>query len=352
MSNKANPAAIGVFVLGAMVLAVVSVVMFGSGRLFSQTEKFILYFDDSLNGLDIGAPVKFKGVPIGEVTDIFIRLNQSPDSPHIPVIIQIDTEHLQQVHNVQVDLANSEVFAEQVNNLGLRGSLQQASFVTGKLFVELDYYADAPPPEFVQEPDPETDRLTYKEIPTLRSGLTEVIQKVSLMVNEISRIPFAEIGRKVDRSLGTLNEKLSALDVDAINAELVATLEQTRALLEDPEMVVLTKNLNLAIADYRKVAESLDATLIDARQLVIKANDNFEPLLDDLELTTAQARDSLKQAETLFVSLNSQVSPGSPLANRLDRTLWDIGQAAQALRTLADYLERNPNAIITGKPKP
>jgi paraquat-inducible protein B len=349
MSKRASPALIGVFVLLAMVLGVVSLMLFGSGRFFNQKEAFVLYFEDSLNGLDVGAPVKFKGVPIGEVTGIFIRLNQAVDSPHIPVTIAIDTDHLQEVHNVNIDLSDTEVFYEQVTDLGLRGTLQQASFVTGKLYVQLDYYPEADAPEFVQLKDPETGALRYKEIATLRSDFTEMIQKVSGMINDISAIRFEAIGIQVSSILAQVDEKLTQLDVLKLNAELEATLRSVRTLLSDPEVMRLATEVNQTLEDYQKVAASVDVTLVEARELVATVNGEVAPVLEQFSSMVTRGTTTLETADTLLQSLNRQLSPGAPVASQLERTLSEVSQAARSLRQLADYLEQNPNALLTGR---
>ena len=74
MSKKISPALIGAFVLGALVLLIVAVIAFGSGQLFRKTQEFVLYFDGSVNGLHVGAPVKFKGVEVGSVKDIRLEM--------------------------------------------------------------------------------------------------------------------------------------------------------------------------------------------------------------------------------------------------------------------------------------
>ena len=94
MNKKISPAMIGAFVLGAVALIVIAILVFGSGRLFRQTRDFVLYFDNSVNGLRIGAPVKIKGVEIGSVKDIRLQLEQGTAGDKIPVIIEIDLEKL------------------------------------------------------------------------------------------------------------------------------------------------------------------------------------------------------------------------------------------------------------------
>ena len=94
MNKKMSPAMIGAFVLGAVALIVIAILVFGSGRLFRQTRTFVLYFDSSVNGLRVGAPVKLKGVEIGSVKDIRLLVGQGTAGDEIPVIIEIDLKKL------------------------------------------------------------------------------------------------------------------------------------------------------------------------------------------------------------------------------------------------------------------
>jgi paraquat-inducible protein B len=94
MKKRISPTLIGAFVVGALILLVIGVVTFASGQLFKHRKEFILYFDGSVNGLRIGAPVKLKGVEIGSVKDIRLQVENRMQVNKIPVIIQIDLEKL------------------------------------------------------------------------------------------------------------------------------------------------------------------------------------------------------------------------------------------------------------------
>ena len=123
MNKKISPTLIGAFVVGALSLLVIAVIALGSGRLFRQTRQFVLYFDNSVNGLRIGAPVKVKGVEIGSVKDIRLGLEGSEEGDKIPVIIEIDLEKLTS-RGASDDVAdNTEAFREAVIQRGLRGPL-------------------------------------------------------------------------------------------------------------------------------------------------------------------------------------------------------------------------------------
>ncbi|HQU09329.1 MAG TPA: MlaD family protein, partial [Opitutales bacterium] len=116
MSKKANPSIIGLFVLGAIVLGVVAILFFGSTNIFTPKEDFVIYFEESVNGLEIGAPVKFKGVPIGEVTGILISFNDQHTNAYIPVMIEIDKAKLQDRIGESVDLKSPNLLQNAIDH--------------------------------------------------------------------------------------------------------------------------------------------------------------------------------------------------------------------------------------------
>ncbi len=334
MSKKANPAAIGVFVVCAFTLAILSVVIFGSGALFSKTEKFVLYFEDSINGLDIGAPVKFKGVRIGQVTDIRIRFNQDDESPHVPVIIQIDVDRLKNTLGVDVNLDQEDEYRVQVQQQGLRGQLQQGSFVTGMLFIELDYYPDAGPAYFIQQQN-EVGELEYKEIPTVSSGLTEVIKKVTTMVDKISKIDFQGIGQRAEDLLTRLDDGVAEIQFKAINDKAVELLNNLDEITEDPK--------------WKEVAGNLNSTLEDGKKFINSLDKDVDELVTDLKKTLDSARVTLGKIDLLAENLDNMFEPDSPLRYQIGNALTELSDSMRAIRVLADYLERNPDALLTGK---
>jgi len=116
MNKKTSPALIGAFVVGAVVLLVIAVIAFGSGRLFRQTKEFVLYFDGTVNGLHIGAPVKFKGVEIGSVKNILLQLDNDTRVDKIPVIIEIDLKKLTSRGATGVIAEDREAFTRQLSS--------------------------------------------------------------------------------------------------------------------------------------------------------------------------------------------------------------------------------------------
>src|SRR5262245_23769308 len=122
MSKKANPTAVGLFIVIGLALGVGGLVLFSSGRFFSKQYKFILYFDSSVKGLNRGAPVKLRGVTIGSVVEVLVRHNQASNDYTRPVIIAIDDKLLRKKTDAVYHL-DSEAWISEMIRLGLRGKL-------------------------------------------------------------------------------------------------------------------------------------------------------------------------------------------------------------------------------------
>src|SRR5436190_5311085 len=149
MSKKANPTAIGLFIIVGLALGVIGLVLFSSTKLFTKTRQVILYFSDSLNGLYEGAPVKYRGVTIGSVKKVMIHFNQATNDYAMPVLIELQENLLRERMAEQAELLTDASFDLRISQ-GLRASLQAESLVTGVLFIEVHPTENAPPPVFHQ----------------------------------------------------------------------------------------------------------------------------------------------------------------------------------------------------------
>src|SRR5579863_2312182 len=158
MGKRINPATVGAFVLGAIGLILAAVVVFGSGSLFRKTHDFVIFFAGDINGLRVGAPVKFKGVEIGQVAKIRLRLEQEVNQQsgqlradvRIPVIIELDEEKIVS-HGSTLDLSDPHTIPNLIRE-GLRAQLGSDSFVTGLLYVALDIQNPSTPFQMVAPP--------------------------------------------------------------------------------------------------------------------------------------------------------------------------------------------------------
>ena len=163
MAKQANRMMIGGFVVLAVIIMAASLVVFGSGKFFKKTNKYILYFDESVKGLSVGAPVLFQGVQVGSVTSITLQADFVTMKTQIPVFIEIEPDRWK----VRTGERNYRKVAAKLIEMGLRAQLIMQSFITGQLMIELDFY----PKSKVCYAPPEIDKdyKDYVVIPTCKS---------------------------------------------------------------------------------------------------------------------------------------------------------------------------------------
>jgi paraquat-inducible protein B len=229
MSKQGNKAVIGAFVVGAVVLAVTGVLVFGSGKFFSETNQYVMYFDGSVKGLNIGSPVMFRGVKIGAVTNIVLRSNPEEATIEIPVFVEIERNRFQRVGK-KPGKRNVHEEAEELVELGLRAQLQMKSMVTGQLMVELDFHPDKPA-KLVG-----SDRK-YPEIPTIKTGLQQFTQT------------------------------LQDLPIEEMVNNLTSALEGIERAVNSPEVATGMNNINESLEDIQRLAKSLDRTVVENAEL-------------------------------------------------------------------------------------
>ena len=316
MGKKLSPTLIGAFVVGALGLIVACLVFFSSFRLFGGAHRFILFFDGSVDGLGVGAPVKFKGVEIGSVDQIqlqFESLGSEESSPPIPVIIELDDAKLSGRLGRPVHLTPELI--QRVIDRGLRAKLASQSLVTGLLFVELDLDPETPA-RFIGSTD-------YPEIPTVPSTSEEVIRTLNEVVDKIRALPLEHLVQSMTETVDGLNRIVNA-----------------------PET--------------QKVVASLDDTLTSVRRLTDRLNDKVVPVADDLRggVRDASARlrevsqgatATLKELDATLVKLRDLLEPDSALGQDLAEAITEVVGAARSVRALADSLDHQPSSVIFGR---
>lgn len=302
MSKKANPTLIGAFVLGAIAITVISIYFFAKQTLFTKIDKYVLYFPQSINGLDVGSSVKFKGVEIGWVDNIFLQFDNH--STYVPVIINIPRKKALDVKTISSILLNPELFKSEIEK-GLRGSLDLQSFLTGKYFIEFDYFPNEPAVFLGNNP-------LYTEIPTVYSSYEKMWIAIKDTFEKVSKVDIISIGDHIKSIAKKLDVKLDDLNFKEINDKLISAMESLRSMSSN-------------------IDKHIDPLSTDLKQTLSNASKAFE---------------ALKQAAT---SVDNLTSPDAPYGGQLNTTLDEISKAAHSLRDLTDYLERNPNSLLTGR---
>jgi paraquat-inducible protein B len=330
MNKKISPAMIGAFVIGAVALIVIAILVFGSGRLFRQTRDFVLYFDNSVNGLRIGAPVKVKGVEIGSVKDIRLQLEKGGEVNKIPVIIEIDLEKLTSRGATSVVAENREALNKAIVDRGLRAQLEMESLVTGLLYVALDFFPGSPI-NLVQRTNGD---YKYPEVPTLPTTLEQAKDAVTRILNKLEEIDFKALIASLESTADGIKRTVNSPDLEST----IRSLKQTMPKVD--EAVVNIRNLAGTMDDKVKIlADDLQQTSGDARLALKQAGDALK-----------QTEETMKRAEAAVANIETLSDLDSPVNYELVKGLRDVSSAARSLRSLTDYLERNPRAPIFGKP--
>jgi len=333
VASKVKKSMIGAFVLGAVALGVGAVIVFGSGMFFTPKYEFILFFENSVNGLQVGAPVLFRGVPIGQVTGISIDADAGDLHFYIPVVVEIEGGKVRMTVNKKSTKpldqsllqASQESMHELLNKLverGLRAQLVTQSFVTGQLAVALDIMPDTPV-RLVGD-------SSLPEIPTVPSAFEKLTQT-------LTKLPLETLVDRLTATVIGIDKLVNSPEIQALPVKLDKTLDAGADLLGDLRGKVdpLAENLDVAIQSYTELARDMNQRTAGLSTAAGKT------------LTMLDA--TLKEGSTALASIQKLTRSDSPTVTDLNAALREISAAARSMRALADYLERHPEALIQGK---
>ncbi len=260
---------------------------------YSKKVNYLLYFDGSVHGLEIGAPVMVRGIRIGKVLDIRLNFDINNSNFQIPVLIELEPERIDEVQDIH-DLEEKDMMAALVAN-GLRGQLKSVSLLTGKLYVDLDFHPTAPPARLGQKGD-----LTV--LPTVRTPLDAITNKISVLMGKFESLPLEEIGN-----------------------DLRDTIKGAKGFLNSESLASALTEMDGALKQFRVTASKVD------------------------EQTLPKLGEAVEQVRATFKAAYGVVAPDTALYNDLRRALTELSAAARSIRDMADYLERHPEALIKGK---
>ncbi len=326
MSKKASKTLIGTFVLGALVLIVAGVVIFGGGKFFKKTVKFVMFFNGSVKGLQVGAPVTFRGVKIGEVTDIVLHASFKDLTVLIPVYIEIDP----QTFRTDIKARKKYQYTQAMIDRGLKGRLEMQSFVTGQLMIGLDFYPDKPIHLVGLD-------KKYPEIPTIPTTMEE-------LTKTLQELPIKQITQKLDSVLEGMNEIVHSPD-------LRGSIASMNVMLKDIDM--LTKNIDTRL---EPLAASMTSTSDAARSALVQAEKTLKmeegrpgEIASEIRDALKASRVTLEEARQAMQSIKLIAAQNVNVGYDINRSLEQMTALSRSLRSLTDYLDRHPEALIRGK---
>jgi len=252
-------------------------------------ETYTMVFPESVRGLSVGAPVDFRGVVVGEVASIGIDFDAAKATVRVPVQVRLYPDRLR--GKAATDKPGALI--DRLIAHGLRAQLRSASLLTGRLYIALDFFHDAP--------DTEVDRRSGRaEFPTVAGTFEELQATLLRLARKLDKLPLEATIADARKSMMTLAETLAAAEraIDRIDHKI-------------------TPEAGRALANLRRTMAGVEKTLADAQHSL--------------------------------AGVNGFLADTAPLRRDLRETLREISRAADALRSLADYLERNPGAILRGR---
>ncbi|MBW2209270.1 MAG: MCE family protein [Deltaproteobacteria bacterium] len=340
MAKKANRKMIGAFIVISVAVLAVSVVIFSSGDYFKKKTQYVLYFDGSVKGLEIGSPVLFRGVQVGAVTDIVIRAYVGELKSQIPVFIEVYPDRFQVVGGDRKNI-NQAKRVPKLIEMGLRAQLVTQSMITGRLDIQVSMHPDT-------RSNLKNLDKGYTEIPTIPSTLAK-------LEKSLEKLDLKEIIASLTSVLQSADRILKNPDIDASLHELKGVLQDARVLVNNVNSKVdpLAENLNNTITDARGLVKDVDGEVKPLSGKAKSALDDISKLARhvdaEVDPVSKSVTDALSAAESAFKSIDDLVGKDSPVRADLEDVLRELSAAARAFRVLADYLEQHPDALLKGK---
>jgi paraquat-inducible protein B len=400
MSKPISKSVIGAFVVGAIALLLVAIAIFGSGRFFAKRPVVVMFFQGSVKGLSVGAPVMFRGVPIGNVTDIEIVVDRKDRTVVIPVYAEFDPMRFQE-RGLKGERFPPLANLKESIAAGMRAQLELQSFVTGQLMINVDFYPDTPVVLVGAEPG-------TPEIPTIPSSMQRLVKK-------FEDLPIEEIAQNVNTAVMGVSRLVNSPEVAKAIADVSQAANELKGLVGNMnrQMGPLVATVDQSVKKYGKLADDTGQELGKARQAIEETLGDVRTLVRDTDAqvapTAGAVRETLRDVRTLVRSLDAQVSSVAAtlnetakeygtlartvdgevpaLSTRLQQvlgdvqvtlaklrdalgaaegalggdsslryditsTLSDISAAARAIRQLADSVNRDPESLLRGRNVP
>ena len=334
MSKPANTYLIGAFTVGALALLILGVIFFGGNKmLIKDVDRFVVFFDSSLNGLDIGAPVKLQGVKIGTVTEILLEVDSEKKKIYKPVVVEINRQTFVDRNGhpiaLRTEYGSNMDHSKSLIDAGLRARLETQSLLTGMLYVNFGFYPDEPVV---------LTGINYhnlEELPSIKTSIDELRSTADEIAKKIRAMPLDQIARDF---ADTMREIHTIMKSDELRDSRIA-LAHTLSALE--------KSVNILNSNLQPLLNNSNGLLLESRNMVKDMHKDMVPMLKSAETALTTATLTLNNAKGALTSVEGAIGPES----NMNEALVQLKDAARSIKELSDFLERHPEALISGKDK-
>ena len=325
MATQKTKLAVGLFVACGLASAVLVIIWLGMSRFLEKGQFYVTYFDESIQGLVIDSPVKYRGVFIGRVDSISV----APDSKLIKVVLKIESGQT---------LDNSIV--AQLKSVG----------ITGSMFVELDRREEG-------EPDQSPSLSFPSEYPIVASkpsDISQLLSNVTQALNQIKALDLQGISEKIKLTLDSINHKVSEAQVKRISMKMEQSLDRIDHILDEQRWDNLMTSVETTIQSMNTLLNSADRSLGRAENTIAKVDGivsekemAIKAAIDDFQLAMENANTVFERGGALINGADSSLSDLRPhllvIAQNLER-------ASENLNRIMETLEEQPSQFIFGEP--
>jgi phospholipid/cholesterol/gamma-HCH transport system substrate-binding protein len=325
MASARTKFSVGLFVTAGLALCVIAIIALGMTKFFDKGSTYVTFFDESVQGLNIDSPVKYRGVPIGRVAAIQV----APDDTLIQVVMAIDK-----------GVTIKDGSQAQLNTVG----------ITGSMFVNLDIKPSDDPnlsPKITFETE-------YPIIPSTPSNIAQVMSSLSVLYHRLLDIDLKGIADKIKESLDHFNTTLDKLELQKLSREARSTLTNINTLVHHPgwhEIMTSASDSSKAFQEVMARAKvSLDqanSLLQNLDNLVTTNAPTVNATLQSLHTTVMQTSDFVVQGTSMVAGSRTNLDA---MQQHVLVTLQNLEQASRDLSRLLDGLQDQPSRLITGEP--
>ncbi|MBT9464078.1 MlaD family protein [Hydrogenophaga sp.] len=331
MKRQLSPTLIGTFVVVGLSLIAATIIALAGNSLFTRKEKAVMFFSGSVYGLQVGAPVVFRGVRVGSVESVAVFYDRKSDDFSIPVLVALDGDAVSGLDGRRTEGVGLALPA--LVERGLSAQLSMQSLLTGQLYVDLDLRPERPGKL----------RGTYRDVTEIPTTATAI----QALKNQLEGMDFRKIAEDVSAIAASARALVSGPELKqalADLADITATINRVSTRLDkriDPLANELQRSLSstrTAMDDLSRAADSVNNTSDQVSELLAPN----APLVQNLQ----RAADEVGRSAA---SLREATADDSSLRIGADRALEDLARAARALRDLAETLEQQPDAVLRGR---
>jgi paraquat-inducible protein B len=332
VKTKVSPAVVGAFVIGAFALLFLALISVSGYSFLSKPQRFIVLFNESIHGLNQDSLVKLRGVKVGKVADLNIRYDMRSNRSVVAVVCEFSRDAMTDAKGAAIDVASREQLQALVDR-GLRAQLGIQGLATGMLYVELDLVN---PVEFPADKGVSDSR--YVVVPALPSTISAFQASASEILSKIRKIDFAGLSEELKSLVAQTRKQVAGIDVRGVVDQWKKTGVAVESLATSPEI--------------KKTFDNLNATVVELRSAIARLDAQVAPAGKELTATLVEARRAMEAFADAAGAARGFIKTNATVGAEVGATLGRLNEAAEAVARLADYLERNPNALITGKKRP